>query len=232
MFLPDGFKWSERKKVFFVGAMGTGKTEISINYAIGWGSFLKDKISLIDFDMVKPLFRLRSIRNSVTNTSVEVMTPPEPYGYADFPIISPQMDSRIRDKSAITVVDMGGEANGARMAGRFHGIVSPDEVDFFYVYNGNRPGADNDADTLSTIDSIRNSAGFPLTGIVHNSHLMGESSEDTLLSHMDRARVISEMSGIPISFHCIREDLYSSVSKKTPEQILPLKIYNTPEWLQ
>lgn len=231
MFLPDNFRWSNKKKVFFVGAMGTGKTEISINYAKGWGSFLKDKISLIDFDMVKPLFRLRSIRQAVNNTNVEVMAPPEPYGYADFPIITPQMDSKIRDKNSYAVVDMGGEANGARLAGRFHGIISPEEVDFFYVFNGNRPGANDDSDTISTIEAIRNSSGFPLTGIVHNSHLMGESTPETLLSHMDRAKTISVMTGIPISFHCVREDLFESVSKKTQEQILPIKIFNTPDWI-
>jgi hypothetical protein len=141
------------------------------------------------------------------------------------------MDSRVKDKNAIAVVDVGGESNGAKMAGRFQGLISPDDVDFYYVFNGNRPGSDNMDETLGIIESIRRAAGFPLTGIVHNSHLMGESSAETMLIRMDQVKKISEKSGIPVCFHCIREDLYSSASKRTKEQILPLKIFLTPEWI-
>lgn len=223
--------WSKRKKVFFAGEMGTGKTEISINYSLQWSKNLGEKIDLIDLDMVKPYFRLRTIIKTLENTSVNVLAPPAPYGYADFPIIIPQVESSIRNLDIRTVVDVGGEDIGARLVGRYSGQIAKEDVDFLYVFNANRPQANDLLKLREMLSLIESAAGFPFTGIVNNTHLMKESTVEILESSIRKVEKFSELLQIPIRFHCIREDLYPLARKRIKADILPLKIYITPVWL-
>lgn len=222
---------TDRKKVFLAGPLGTGKTEIAINYALYLNSRTPEKIILIDFDMVKPYFRLRSVKESVENNGIEVLTPDGPYGYADFPIITARVESHIISPEKRVIVDVGGETVGARIVGRYQGALDPGDVEVFYVFNGRR-NMDNDlSEICDNLEKIRKSLPFPLTGIIHNSHLMNESTVDILESHIDLAKRISNYAGIPIRFHCIREDLYEEASKIIEGHLLPLKLFLIPEWL-
>jgi len=222
----------DKKKVFFAGPMGTGKTEISINYALLWSSNLDEKITLIDLDMVKPYFRLRSVKERLENGKLNILVPPGPYGYADFPIITPQVDSQIRNPDSRAVVDVGGGDTGARLIGRYNEILNPEIADFLYVFNGKRILFDGLDQIYEMIRLMEGAGRFKFTGLVHNSNLMTMSSLKTLESNIDMARQIAGYFNIPIRFHCIRQDLFPAASKKIKGPLLPLKLYLTPEWME
>jgi len=222
---------TDKKKVFFTGLLGTGKTEIAINYALYLNSRVPEKISLIDLDMAKPSFRLRSIRKSINNNGIEVLVPRGPYEYTDFPVISPQMESHIISPEKRVVVDVGGETTGARIVGRYGGSVDPEDVEVFYVFNGKRNLNNDLSEIIDDLEKIGKVIPFPFTGIIHNSHLMNESTVDILESYIEQAKNISKYTGISLRFHCIREDLYGEASKRIEGHLLPLKLFLTPEWL-
>lgn len=223
--------FGNNKKVFFVGAMGTGKTEIAINFAYKWSRFKGATVGLIDLDMVKPCFRLRSIKDKIENKLVELIIPRSRYGYADFPIIPPEMESYIVSPDRPAVIDVGGDELGARLVGRYHKRLSPEDVDFLYVYNANRP-LWTGSDTLEMIQSIQSAGKFNLTGIVHNSHLMGESTIESLKKNIPVVEEIASKANLKIRFHCIREDLFEETTKELKNiPLFPLKLYLTPEWM-
>ncbi len=223
----------DRAKVVLVGPMGGGKTEIAINYAISWARHLKKTVGLMDLDMVKPCFRLRSTRVDFESEPVELILPEERYGYADFPIISARMESYVLDPSRPLVVDMGGDPVGARLLGRYRGRIAPEHVHLFYVYNGRRPFSRGEEDSRELLDSIGRVCGFPITGLIHNTNLMDESTPEILAGEMHNARQLADKFGIPIQFHCIREDLFNEASKKfRNEPIFPLKLFIRPVWKQ
>ena len=226
-------EWSFRsgRKVIFIGTAGSGKTEVSINYALSWSKHTNDRIYMVDMDMIKPMFRLRSVKNRLKDESIELLLPPEPYGYADFPIISQGADSHIRHPDMSVVVDVGGDEAGARLMGRYSQTLQSMNADFFYVYNANRPDA-SDMDQLSTsVNLIQKSGRFRFTGIIHNSHLMKETTVETLESNMEKAFEVASMLKLPILFHCIREDLLPEALKKIKEPLFPLKLYLEPVWI-
>lgn len=218
----------EEKKSSWRDLWDPEKTEISINYALAWSRHIKDRISLIDMDMVKPMFRLRSIKNKFINDNVDLLLPPGPYSYADFPIISPKVDSCIRHPEIRAVVDLGGDEVGARMLGRYHDLFKTDEVVYIYVFNAFRPGGDNDEDIREMVNSIETQARFKFTGLVHNSHLMGETTVETLKSNIERAHQVAKMLNLPILFHCIRKDLSEEALKAIQEPILQMELFLTP----
>lgn len=226
-------EWNIRngKKVVFVGTAGSGKTEVSINYALCWSKHSNSRIYLVDMDMIKPMFRLRSVKNRLKDESIELLLPPEPYSYADFPIISQGADSHIRHPEMSVVVDVGGDEVGARLMGRYSGALQKMDSDFLYVYNANRPDAADMEQLFKSISQIQKSGRFQFTGIIHNSHLMNETTVETLESNMERASEVASMLNLPVLFHCIREDLLPEALKKIKEPLFPLKLYLEPVWI-
>jgi hypothetical protein len=231
LLLASSLIFTHRRKVFFVGAMGSGKTEIAINYAAQWGRAGGGRVGLLDLDMVKPSFRLRSAADDLKDLGVELILPDSKYGHADFPIISAVMESRILDPASLLVVDAGGDAAGALMIGRYRGRLDPRLVDLFFVFNARRPFSRGEEDIYGLMDSIERACGFEFTGLVHNSHLMGETRVEVLAESMARAEEIAKKRGIPVQFQCIMEDLFPDASKMFRDvPLLPLKLFIKPVW--
>lgn len=222
--------FTNKNKIFLVGAMGSGKTEIGINYSLQWSRYLNEKVSLLDFDMTKPNFRLRSISDTLHYRNLEIIVPPGPYGWADFPIISARMESAIRNPDERTIADIGGDG-GARIIGRYRGALQPENSDFWFVFNGMRPFEKNMEEISIISHHIEKAMGYSITGLIHNSHLMLETEPDILVSRIPSARKIAEEMGVPLLFHCIREDMADMVSKEINRPILPVKLHLIPEWM-
>jgi len=224
--------FSKNKKIFFVGATGSGKTEIALNYACLLAKHLNKKIYLMDLDMIKPYFRLRNVKKEFCKNNVEIITPGGKLDYVDFPGITPDMVSSVMDGSLSLVADAGGDDVGARIIGRFSHILRSIGADFYYVYNGMRPYPRGESDTLEIMSAIEAAGRFKLTGIVHNSHLMGESGVSILKENIEKVNLIAVLKGIPVIMHCIREDMYEDASKEiTDISIMPLKLFLMPKWL-
>lgn len=227
----DNWDFRKRKKVVFVGVAGSGKTEVSINYALSWSKHSDNRIYLVDMDMIKPMFRLRSVKTRLKDESIELLLPPEPYDYADIPIISQGADSHIRHPEMSVVVDVGGDEAGARLLGRYSEALKAVDSDFLFVYNANRPDATDMEQLSKSVRLIQKSGRFQFTGIIHNSHLMRETTVETLESNMGNAYKAASVLNLPVLFHCIREDLLPEALKKIKEPLFPLKLYLEPVWI-
>jgi hypothetical protein len=225
----------KKKKIFLAGAMGSGKTEISVNLAGHWSKYSGRKTGLIDLDMVKPYFRLRSVEEKINRENpglLEVIVPDRKLGYADVPIITPQTEAYIVDLNRQAVIDVGGDDVGARLMGRYHNKLRQDDIEFWYVYNSMRPLSRGERDVMELMNAIERASQFKLTGLVNNSNLMGETTVEILEKGMEYARLMAQDKSIPVVFHCVREDLFEEVSKKLNDiSLLPLHLYLTPEWV-
>lgn len=232
MELPDSI-FKSGTKIFLVGAMGSGKTEIAINYSRLWSVRSDMTVGLLDLDMVKPSFRLRNTSVDFKNSKVKIILPEEKHGYADFPIISAEMESYITDPKRPAVVDVGGDPAGARLLGRYRGRMDPSSVQIWSVYNGRRPFSRGDSDIRETMDGIEKACGMKITGLIHNTNLMYETTMEVFSSCIEEAVRIAGERSIPVQFHCIREDLFCEATKKfSGIPILPLKLYVKPAWVR
>jgi hypothetical protein len=217
---------SNKPKIIFAGAMGSGKTEIAINYAYFWNLQKEQKPGLIDLDMVKPYFRLRSYSESIKQDKVDLVAPFGKYLYADTPIIPPSLESYITDITRPAIIDVGGDEVGARLLGRYHSRLKQENVEFWYVYNGMRPLSRGFDDVAEIMDSIEKASRMKLTGLIHNSHLMYESTVDILKDNIPRAEFFAKSKHLPIVFHCIKEDLFKDAANTLGDiPILPLKLH-------
>ena len=65
-------KFRRSRVTIFTGAFGSGKTELSANFAAKLSDEY-ERVSLLDVDIVKPLFRSRELKSSMGKRNVKVV---------------------------------------------------------------------------------------------------------------------------------------------------------------
>ncbi len=209
----------------FTGGMGSGKTEIAVNTAFLLSSVSPSPIYLIDLDTVKPYYRSRHLQEDLTTTSIKVVAPPEPYIHADLPLLTPEVKALLLDRRGKMIIDLGGDDTGARVLGFYHQELQNRKYQFLYVINISRPYAGELKQIDEMMARVENSSRLSITGIINNTHLVWETTEQVILEGAEVAREIARIHSLPLLFHCVKGD----VKVDLPEPVFSLgKLYFTP----
>jgi Mrp family chromosome partitioning ATPase len=86
----------EKKLTIFVGNLGSGKTEIALNFAL----FLVKQgypTTIVDLDIINPYFRTRMVRHVLEHMGLKVVCPRGELANADLPSLSPAIQSVLED---------------------------------------------------------------------------------------------------------------------------------------
>ena len=170
----------DRRNTLLVGHFGSGKTEIALNGALELAA-RGSAVTLADLDVVKPYFRSRSARAVLAAAGIRLLAPTGENVYADLPIIVPQIRQALRDARCRLVGDVGGDDTGARVLGSLSDVIPVDETDCLVVLNFRRPSTTSPSEAAAMVRSIELVARVPVTGLVSNTHLMGETTRDVVL---------------------------------------------------
>ncbi len=226
-FAPEGLT------VLF-GAFGSGKTEIAVNLAIGLAGSLKG-VSLVDIDVVKPMFRSRDIRAKVRAAGVRMVDTIAGLENADLPIVTGEVDALVSGGGK-TIVDVGGDHLGARALGRYAGRIRKG-YDALYVINTRRPFSSNAQEIMKMMGMVEGASRLKPTGIVANTNLGTESTPELAIDGLKTARQVSVEAGVPVRFIAIHERLEAGepglirrIEDETGLPVLPLKRYLLKPW--
>ena len=195
-------KFRRSRVTIFTGAFGSGKTELSVNFA----AKLSDeygKVSLLDVDIVKPLFRSRELKASMGKRKVKVVSTIPNLEMSDLPALSPEIFSSLEGDSCQVVMDVGGDDDGARVLGMFRDKINRAGYDMLYVINTRRPFTSNVDEVMFMLESVRQACRIDVHGIVANTNLGDESTLGMTLEGLEVIREVSKLSGIPVRFMCI-----------------------------
>ena len=116
----------------FLGEAGCGKSEISLNVAIMLGKAQEKPVHFFDLDMTKPLFRSRDAAKVLEKADVTVHFVEQ---FMDTPVTVGGLDCLLKDDSCYVVMDVGGDAVGARAIGPYASKLRNDNVAVYYVLN-------------------------------------------------------------------------------------------------
>ena len=153
--LPEG-----KRNFVFLGEAGCGKSELAVNLACRLAAGEKP-VHLFDLDMTKPLFRSRDLGETLAQAGVSLHFEEQ---FMDAPTVSGGVMRLLRDESAFTVLDVGGDYIGARSIGGYAPLLNQPETAVYYVVNPYRPWSG----TLERLDQV-------LTDILTVSHLRFEN---------------------------------------------------------
>jgi hypothetical protein len=189
-----------KRVVAFVGGFGSGKTEVSVNFAKFLRTTSHDKITIADLDLVNPYFRSREATQEMEAMGIRVISPTGGQFYADLPILLPSVKGAIENPDGRLVLDVGGDSQGTKALGSLSGDFDVDDYDMLMVLNSRRPQTADVAGSLNTMARIETSARLKFTGLVSNSHMIDDTDFEVIREGYELAREISRESGLPIAF--------------------------------
>lgn len=212
-----------KRLVFITGHYGSGKTEIALNLAIQ-----RNYNWIVDLDGINPYFRTREHELLLTTHHIHLVSTDVPNGsYIDTPFISKYAFTPFQNHQLSAIYDLGGSQIGARVMRQFSDYDFYD-VDFLLVVNIFRQETSTVAKIMQVIDEIQSSSGRKLTGLIHNSNLLRETTKE---DYADGIRIISEVSSltqIPVVLSTGLPSVYSSM---IVGDWLDLKLYLRKDWL-
>ena len=214
----------ESKRItVFAGHYGSGKTNIAVNYALRLREEY-DKVSIADLDIVNPYFRTKDSEKQLEARGIHLISSEFANSNVDVPAVPAEAYSIIDDLSVRAVIDVGGDDRGALALGRYTpSIIAQNDYEMLLVINKARPLTRNVPDTVEVVDEMVKACGLPFTGIVNNTNLGPETTEEDVLSSIDYANEVSEVLGIPIKMTCCDEKLYEKLKDKV-ENLFPLSL--------
>lgn len=218
-----------KRITIFAGHYGSGKTNIAVNYALKLSAEGKS-VSLSDLDIVNPYFRSKDSEKALSEAGVRLISSGYANSNVDVPALPADAYSVTADKSRYAVVDVGGDDRGALALGRYvPEIISENNYEMLLVINKFRPLTRDAKSTLEVMREIEDAAKLKFTGIVNNSNIGEETSEDDVLSSVDYADEISRIAGIPVVMTSVHHSLYDKLSGKI-DGLFPIKLYVRQTW--
>ena len=221
----------EPKRItLFSGHYGSGKTNVAVNYSV-YVKNLGKKVSIYDLDIVNPYFRTIDAKNTLDKYGVEVIVSKYAETNVDIPALNSASYKMLDDKTRYAIVDVGGDDRGALALGRFaDGIKNENNYDMLFVVNKYRPETRDVESAIQILQEIEFSGKIKFTGIVNDSNLGIETTEETVLNSLSFVSELSKKLGIPVKFTAVRADLAEKL-KNTIENVLPIELIKYGEWL-
>lgn len=190
----------------FAGHYGSGKSEISVQFARMLAASGK-RVLMADMDIVNPFFRSLDARLLLEAEGIRVSAPLFANTNVDVPALMPEVSGAISDERIHTVLDVGGDGDGARVLGRYHREIDKAGLAMVFVFNASRPMTRNAETALEHMKEIEQASRQRFTQILNNTHLLGETTCENILVGEREAIRLAKMKGCPLVASVVDETL-------------------------
>jgi hypothetical protein len=216
----------------FIGNMGSGKSEISINFAIHRKKEHPQRpVKLIDLDIIKPYIRLRDREKEITNQGIDLLLPDKSVRNMDMPIVPSHIYDFLRTDSYDLIMDVGGEENGCTTIAQFQEVLYASNLEVYLVINTLRPFSNTVDRIKHTLRSLEAHSHLKVTGLISNTHLRFQTDDESILEGIQKVEQVSKDTSIPIVWTTIwHEIITDQLQQKIPYPILPIKLFLTFPW--
>lgn len=206
------------------GHYGSGKTNISVNMALKLAR-QGEKVTIVDLDIVNPYFRTADFKELLENENIHVITPTYANTNLDIPALPAEVNSVFDQKDAYVIIDVGGDDAGAIALGRYARFIAAEDYDMYYVINENRYQTKSPNEAVELLQEIEYCAKVKATKLINNSNLGSETTIDTVMRSNTFANKVSELTGLPIAFTCINQEIDKKESNLEPVEIFVKPFY-------
>ena len=210
------------------GHYGTGKTEFSVNLALGLAA-AGERTALADLDIVNPYFRSRERRELLEGAGVRVICTSQACSDADVPALPAELLSVLEDRSVRGVLDIGGDPAGARVLARFRDRIAGEDYRLLCVLNASRPEVRTAERAAAYLRAIEATCGLRCGALVNNTHLCGETEPEDVLRGAELAREVSRQTGLPILCHMAEASVAARLPE-LPEPVFPITVRMKKPW--
>lgn len=223
---------SNKRIQIFTGAYGSGKTEVSMNYAVSLRRE-HEKVALIDLDIVNPYFRSREAAGPLREAGVDVIFPSGALASADLPAITPDINRVLQDEEYKVVFDVGGDNVGAIALGRFHPYFGEGQYDMNFVINTLRPFTRDVEGIREILQEVSQASRIQVTHLVANINIVTDTTVEDILHGYQVIKEASAAFELPVKYLAVEETLKGKLPEEAfdvPVQYIHL--FNRPDWLK
>jgi hypothetical protein len=214
----------------FTGRFGTGKTEVAINYALALAE-LDGSVTLTDMDVVTPYFRTRDVTERLKPRGVEVVAPADFSRDIHLPAVSARIWGTLQNEDGRTVMDVGGDSQGARAIGQFKALFERSGYVMYLVVNPYRPFNATVERIAQTVVDIESNTRLQTGALVSNPNLIADTTLQIVRDGHCLVEQASKELGLPIAFLCVEQQLLKgSVEESWGQPVLPLTRHFMPPW--
>lgn len=216
--------------VVILGNYGSGKTEVALNYALTCAD-AGQTVKIADLDIVNPYFRTREARDILRTAGIEVILPDSQYLYADLPIVVPQIRGIIRQPGQRAILDVGGDDAGATVLSSLADVFGNVAHDVLLIVNESRPFTDTVDGCLKIAHEIEGASRLKVTGVVGNTHLLTQTTLDTIHRGYDFTCKVATELGVPLQFITAERRFIDDIDAKRIDcPILLIERLLLPPW--
>ena len=218
----------------FVGHYGSGKTECAINYAVEQEK-LGRTVAMADMDIVNPYFRTRQQAEVLGAQGIHVVSSNFDNDWrVDIPGLSSELQSFFVDNGRDNVIDIGGNAVGARVLARFRDQIEPGSYEMWFVVNANRYESQTADEVMEFARTIQESSGLKITGLINNTHMLTETTMEDVLRGNAVVEDVSRRLQVPCVYCSCPPELLEECRQRQDEllgEVVPVHMYVRPEYL-
>ncbi|MCL6639042.1 MAG: hypothetical protein K6T80_05080 [Firmicutes bacterium] len=217
-----------RKINIFTGNFGSGKTEITLNFALELHRQGRE-VTIVDLDIINPYFRTRTVKEGLEAAGVAVVCPERRMMDADLPALSPAIRGVLEGNRGYGAVDVGGDEIGTIALGRFRDLLPAGDYSLFMVVNTCRPFTGDIDGIIRQLQGIERAARVNVTALVSNVNLGPETTLETVRDGHRAVAGAAAKLGLPVAFAGVRRDL-APLARDLGVPVLPLDLFMKPPW--
>ena len=151
----------------------------------------------------------------------------------DLPAINSEVNSFFIDTGRLNLLDVGGNAVGARVLSRFHDEISKVPYDMWLVLNANRYETQTAEECIAFAQDIQGTSGLKLSGLINNTHMLRETELADILRGNKIAKEVSEIMGLPVVYTAVPPYL-GEICRERDDiagEIFEIEMYLRPKYL-
>lgn len=210
-----------------IGEAGSGKSELGINLAYELARIDENrKVHMYDMDQTKPLFRVRDFKESEGELPFVIHYQKQ---LMDSPTLVSGIEDSLTTHAEVTILDVGGGEQGARMIGQFEEFMQDDNTVVLYIVNSFRPWSKTPEDIEDTKREVLGACGLHNVQHVANPNTGSTTEPDDIISGLAHIRNVL---GIEPVMLCVREDIVPAIEGKQDLPVFPIETVLTMEVIE
>ncbi len=214
-----------------IGHYGSGKTEFAVNYALALKNEC-EKVTLCDLDIVNPYFRSREKAELLEEKGITVISGARGHhANLDIPMVSANVLTPLQTDDEQVILDVGGDAIGARVLARYKAYFEEGKYDMFCVVNAYREQTQDLMGVMHHIRTIEDTVGVKVTGLINNTHLLRDTSVEDVLKGQALVVEVSNKLNIPIKYVSSLEKVTHQLPEDIEGELFPIQMIMREEWM-
>lgn len=219
----------QKRLNIFCGHYGSGKTEVSLNFAIKLAKEGK-KVTIVDMDIVNPYFRTADAKKILNDYGIEMIASEFANSNLDIPTVPQEVKKVFFDTDRVIIFDVGGDDDGAFALGQFNAFFQKEDYKMTLVVNTKRPLTGEMSELYDMAKRIEFASRLKFTDIANNTNIGKLTDSKTLMSDYDEIVSLSEKLNLPISMQCGLDVALQDLGEEFSKEKFPMQIYIKMPW--